>query len=139
MSNYPPGVTGNEPEITGEARVYDERPLYSIRIPERVMFYMDSTGWGQGAEKVTDAPRLTLLAAKPHKDGTVTIDDPDEEMLGRLYFEADHLADSYRFGDHDADTRADYRAAMKLIAKIKKIDPMMSEHRAREIVFGVEP
>jgi hypothetical protein len=105
-----------------------------LRVPARVVEYMDGTGWGSRAEAVDDEPRLELLRLMRGRR-RITLRDPGEAMLGRLWFEADHLADSWRFGDHDPDTYADYRAATRLMDAIAAIDPTVGP-RCRDIMYG---
>ena len=96
--------------------------MTTIRVPERVVFYMENTGWGQTkldeinrADVEGDTARMRLRGAfdgPRNRDGSISLRDPDERLLGRLWREADHLADGLRFGDHDPDALADYNAAM---------------------------
>jgi hypothetical protein len=111
--------------------------MKSLHVPARVMSYMADTGWGQEAEAVTDSARVRLLSAFRHRDkrGGYTLHEWDDLLLARLVFEADHCADSWRYGDHDNDTYADFRAAMKLIDAIAQIDPTIVR-RHREVLFG---
>jgi hypothetical protein len=92
----------------------------TIRVPARLSFFMDGTGWGQGAEAVQDEPRLTLLAMMDlHR--AVVIRDPSDALLARLRWEADHLMDSYRYGDHNADTLADYNSGRAVVRAVGRL------------------
>jgi hypothetical protein len=103
----------------------------AIRVPARLSFYMDGTGWGQGAEAVQDEPRRTLLAVMDlHR--AVVIRDPSDALLARLRWEADHLMDCYRFGDHTPDALADYNAARAVVRAVGRlVDWHLSEDAER--------
>ena len=117
--------------------------VMKLTVPARVVSYMSGTGWGQEAdpEGATDPVRQRLVEAmrRPAKDGTLRLTDPEPALLARLAYEADHCADGWRYGDHDADTYAEMRAAMKLLDAIAAIDPAIRPDTARTLMYAEQP
>jgi hypothetical protein len=100
----------------------------NIRVPKRVVEYMLDTGWGQEHEPVTDPSRVRLLQEFRNRDarGGLMLRDVTRPLLARLYFEAEHTKGSWLYGDHDPDTYADFRAALKLQEAIRALDPTVT-------------
>ena len=108
--------------------------MSTFRIPPRLLFYISGTGWGQGAEPVEDVARRTILAAiemGANKDGSVSVDGTPE-VLARLWFEADHLADGYIYGNKEPDSLADYNSAR---AVKRKVEDLLRNTRYRDVPF----
>jgi hypothetical protein len=103
------------------------------------MEYMAGTSWGQGQEREEverDPVRVRLLAAMSQKrkaDGSASVPNPSEAMLARLWYEADHLMDGYRFGSAEL---ADLNAGRALTRRIEAIAPHIRSHEsARDLMY----
>lgn len=111
----------------------------SLRVPARVVGYMEGTGWAQGSEEADvarDPVRQRLRAAMGHRnaDGSITIGNPSDAMLARLVFEADILRDSAGAGDNTMDDLADRNAANALMRRVAAIRPEIRPYNCVELM-----
>lgn len=107
-----------------------------IRVPYRMLFYIEGTGWYQDptceGNRTRERLRIALKAAPRLADRSRSIPS-DPAILDALRIDAGHLLHASQYGDHTLDELADGNAARAMLRRIEAAYPIaeVTESEAR--------